>query len=49
MLPHVALMSLVKARRCNIPASPRLSAGGVGCDDRATVGAQPWDVGDQAL
>jgi hypothetical protein len=46
--PHIALMSFVKwfERKVTPPCD---FAGGCGRDDRATVGAKPEDVGDQAL
>ena len=45
--PH-ALMSHVKPRRCNFPASPAMPER-CRCYDRATVGAEPGDVGQQPL
>src|SRR5712692_7581703 len=45
--PH-ALMSHVKPRRRNSPASPQTPER-YRCDDRATVGAKPRDVGQHPL
>jgi hypothetical protein len=45
--PH-ALMSHVKPRRRNHPSSPQTRER-CRCDDRATVGAKPRDVGQQTL
>src|SRR5229473_2170482 len=41
-------MSHVKPRRCNSPASPQTPER-YRCDDRATVGAKPRDVGQHPL